>query len=272
MTNLMKLTVASLILLSGSLAAQELEFDNISEGDLEKVVKDFSSNFSHTSVSGANTLGSIFGFEVGLIGGLGKINSLDDVVQETDPDADIPGLMPHGGLLGIVSVPFGWTFELTMIPEFGDDEFKFSNTTAAVKWSLTESLLSALPLSIALKGHYSQTKIDFEQQDPGGSPVTVDGSYESTVTGLQAVVSKNLLVLTPYAGLGYLQASGEMGVNGTDSIFDTGFTASDSASVDVSSTQMFFGAEFKLLVIKLAAEYSRQFETERYTFKFSAFF
>ncbi|NQZ01757.1 MAG: hypothetical protein HRT45_13935 [Bdellovibrionales bacterium] len=268
----LRMLAAALLLFSGTALAQDLEFDSVTEGDLEKVVRDFSSIFHHTSVSGANTLGSVFGFEVGLIGGLGKVNSLDDVVQDADPDADVPGLLPHGGLLGILSVPFGWTFELSLIPEFGDDGFAFSNTTAAVKWSLTESVLSALPLSIALKGHYSQTKINFEQEDPSTPGVTVDGTYESTVTGLQAVVSKDLLVVSPYAALGFLQASGDLGVNGSGSIFDTDFTSSDSASVNTTSTQLIVGAEVKLLLMKLAAEYSRQFDTERFTAKFSLYF
>ncbi|MEO0336888.1 MAG: DUF6588 family protein [Pseudomonadota bacterium] len=272
MTWLWRVLLTTVIMASGSVMAQDLEFDNVSEGDLEKVVRDFSSNFHHTAVTGAKPLGSVFGFEVGLIGGLGKVNSLDDVIEDTDPDADVPGLIPHGGLLGIVSVPFGWTFELTLIPEAGDDSFKFSNTTFGVKWSLTETLLSALPLSIAIRGHYSQTKIDFEQEDPGVTSATVDGTYESTVTGVQAVVSKDFLIVSPYAAVGILQANGDLGVKGSDTIFDTDFTASDSASVDTSSTQFLAGAELKLAIIKFAAEYSRQFDTERYTFKFSAFF
>jgi hypothetical protein len=272
MRSYLKLTLAVLIVFSGSALSQELEFDNVTEGDLEKIVRDFSSNFHHTAVTGANTLGSVFGFEVGFVGGLGKINSLDDVIEDADPDADVPGLLPHGGLLGIVSVPYGWTFELTLIPEIGEKDFAFSNTTAAVKWTLTESVLSALPLSIAVRGHYSSTKIDFQQEDPSLPGVTVDGSYESTVTGVQAIVSKNFLVVSPYAAIGYLQATGDLGVKGSDSIFDTGFTASDSASVDTASTQLLFGAELKMAILKLAAEYSRQFDTERYTMKFSLFF
>ena len=262
--------VAALLLIPSLGFAQDLNFDDISKSEIEGIANDFSANFTHTAVTGANTLGSVFGFEVGLILGATKIESLEDIIKETDPNADVPGLLPHGGLMGMISVPFGWTFEATFIPSTGDDSFEFSNLTAAVKWSLTETLLSALPLSIAVRGHYAKTSIDFTQEDPGLTTATVNGSLDNTVTGLQAVVSKDFVVVTPYAALGFLQGTGELSVNGTDSAFN--FTASNSASADVTSEQILIGAELKMVIFKLAAEYSRQFETERYTAKASFFF
>lgn len=259
-----------LFVLPSAVFAQDLTFDDITKSEIESITRDFSANFTHTAVTGANTLGSVFGFEVGLIFGGTKIEELEDIIKETDPDADVPGLLPHGGLMGMVSVPFGWTFEATLIPQFGEDDFKFSNLTAAVKWSITETLLSELPLSIAIRGHYAKTSIDFTQIDPGGTPATVNGSLDNTVTGLQAVVSKNFLVFSPYAAVGFLQGSGDLSVNGTDSIFN--FTASNSASADVTSTQIVIGGELKLAIFKLAGEYSRQFETERFTAKASFYF
>ena len=49
---------------SGRAFAQNLSFQNLSDEDFKKVVKDLSANFMHTSVSGASPLGDVFGFEL----------------------------------------------------------------------------------------------------------------------------------------------------------------------------------------------------------------
>lgn len=258
----------AILLFSNSALGQDLQFENISDSDLEKIVEDFSGNFMHTSVSGASTLGSIFGFEVGVVAGAAKSENIESIVKETDPTADVP-FIPHGGLLGILTVPFGLTVEATLIPEIGDDDFKFQNLSAALKWTPTETLLSALPLSLAGKVHFSKTTVDFKQNDPGTSS-QVDATYENSTMGVQILASKNLIFVEPYAGVGFLKGDGELTVKGTNPAFD--FTSSQTASKDVSGANFFAGAEFKLLIFKGALEYSNQLGVDSYTAKFSLYF
>ncbi|MCB0408027.1 MAG: hypothetical protein KDD34_07485 [Bdellovibrionales bacterium] len=268
-----KLKTLFLIVLMGMSScvwAQDIQFDNIDKKDMENIVSDFTGVFTHTSVSGAAPLGSLFGFEVGLVLSGSKAEKIEKLVKEQDPNADIP-ILPSGGVLGIITVPLGFTFEALIIPEIGDSNFKFQNMSAAAKWSPTETVLSFLPLSIAIKGHLTKTDLTFKQPDPVTSSVEVNSTFKNTITGIQLIASKNLVIAEPYVGIGYIHGDGELSVAG-NSIFDPSVTSGTSASATASGAQFFGGAEFKLLIFKLAAEYSHHLDIDRYSFKASAFF
>lgn len=254
------------LVVSGKVQAQSLTFDNISQEELESILDEFSANFHHTSVSGASTLGRLFGFELGLVAGATKTPKIEKIVKQQDPSAKAEAL-PHAHLLGVLTVPLGITAEIGIVPKVGDEDFKFSRMSAAVKWTATETLLSDLPVSLALKAHYTKVDLDMDQT-LNNQPVTV--GFEDSVFGLNFLVSKNLAIVEPYLGLGYLSADGEMSVTGNTSIFN--FTSATSASSKESSFQYLLGAEVKLVFLKLGLEYSRQFETDRYSAKLAVYF
>lgn len=254
--------------------AQDLDFTDINEGDLEKIIGDFSANFTHTTVSGASALGDVFGFELGLVGGVTSTPGVDALIKETDPGASAAAL-PHAGLIAQLSVPYGVTFELDMIPSFGSDDFKFSNTGLGVRWTMTDAILD-LPFSLAVKGHMTKTDLEFEtvinNASTGGIPVDSKLEFSSTTTGLAVIISKNFLLFEPYFGLGMISSDGDMGVNGTGSIFDTTLTTGQSAGAKSSGTHMFLGAELNLFFLKLGVEYSKIIDADRYTGKLSFYF
>jgi hypothetical protein len=255
-----------LISLGFSATAQNLEFDDLSQEDLEDVMEEFSANFHHTSVSGAGSLGRLFGFEIGLIGGISKTPRIDALVKEQDASKDAEQI-PHGRILGALTVPFGITAELGFVPKVGGEDFKFDTYSLAAKWTVTDVFLTDLPVSLGVKGHLTQVNLDFKQPVSG---VDTDVSVEDTITGLQFLVSKNFLIVEPYAGIGYLMADGKIDVAGSSTIFD--FTTSQSASTDSSGMQFLVGAELKLLVFKAGIEYSKQFDTDRYSMKLAVYF
>lgn len=86
---------AVLVLFSGmGTRSYGVTFQNLSEQDFKKVVRDLSANFVHTSVSGASPLGDIFGFEVGIVGGVTNTTELNRYSQEVDPSSKVARL-PH---------------------------------------------------------------------------------------------------------------------------------------------------------------------------------
>lgn len=262
----LSLVICGLLGCSAVSQAQDLEFNNLSEKDLETIIEEYSANFSHSSVSGAGTLGRIFGFEVGLVGGMTKTPKVDALVKEQDPSIDADKA-PHATLLGVLTVPYGLSTEIGFVPKIGDDDFSYSRVGLALKWTATETLLSDLPLSLALKAHYAKTDIKY-QQPVNGQPTDV--SFDNTVWGLTAMASKSFVLVEPYIGLGYLMADGDIHVSGSSTIFN--FTTSTSASKKKSDLQLLAGAELKLLLVKLGIEYSRQFETDRYLAKLAFYF
>jgi hypothetical protein len=234
--------------------------------DFKKLVGDFSANSLHTSVSGAGTLGDIFGVEVGLIGGLTNTPELDKLVKEASPGNKAEQL-PHAELIAMVSVPLGFTIEAGFVPKVGNDDFKYQNLSLAAKWTPT-TLFFELPLDLAIKAHMTKTEVEAQSVV---SSVNTTYKFENNLVGLTAFASKDFIFAAPYIGFGMVKAEGDLTANGA-AVFDPSYTASASASEKDDSTLLLVGSEFKLLVLKLGVEYARMFDTDRYTAKFSFYF
>ncbi|MGE0528034.1 MAG: DUF6588 family protein [Bdellovibrionales bacterium] len=254
-------------LIASSAGAQDLKFQNLNREDFEKVVRELSANFMHTSVSGAGTLGSIFGFELGVLGGVTRSSEVEKLAREVDPEAEAAHV-PHGALFGVLTVPAGLTVETALIPKVGSKEFKFNLLSLAVKWTPTE-LLFDWPLSLAIEGSVSKANLEFEQTLSG---VATNFDYGSTVTAFTVFVSKNFAIIEPYAGLGIVSGKGNLDVEGSTTVFDATYTQAQSASEKRSSAVWMLGTEVKLLVLKLGLEYARLMDTSRYTGKVAFYF
>jgi len=251
-------------LLTFSAQAQNVTFQDLSDEDFKKVVKDLSANFLHTSVSGASPLGDIFGFEIGLIGGMTNTKELNRFAKEVDPSAKA-NQIPHAELLGVLTVPLAITLEVGVIPKIGGDDFKFSSYSLAAKWSPSE-LFFDWPVAVAAKLHATKVSAEFKD-NPNNVATTF--AYQNTLTGATLLVSKNFALFEPYVGAGYVQSSGEMDVTGSTTVF-TGSRM--SASAKPTSAMYMLGTEVKLLVLKLGVEYTSVFDTSRFTGKLSFYF
>ncbi|MCB0341634.1 MAG: hypothetical protein H6626_04815 [Pseudobdellovibrionaceae bacterium] len=258
--------LAGLIYSAVSFAAAP-SFTSIDGSDLEKIVGDFTSNFAFTSVSPASSLGTVFGVEVGVLAGLSQTPGVNDLAKQVDPNADIAGI-PHLNLLAAVSVPMGITGEINYFPSMDSGDFNMSNLGLAVKWTMTDSILS-LPLDLALRLHYTNSELKFSQTV---NSVATDVEYASTSYGLTAVASRSFVVIEPYAGLGFISASGDVSLTNALAVadfFDPSLTSGTSASASKSGMQYFVGAQLNLLLFRLAAEVGQVLDSTKYTAKLS---
>jgi hypothetical protein len=248
--------------------AQDLDFDDIDKSELESLVSDFGSNFSHTTASGASSLGRIFGFEVGIVLGASKTPNIEDLSKEQDSAADAAAL-PYAGIEGQISIPFGLTVEANIIPETGDtDDIQFQNTGLGLKWTMTDGFL-VLPLNLALKAAYTKTELSFVDTLDGAN-ATIDIETTSFSAGLLA--SLNFMILEPYIGIGFIDIDGDLSVDGTGQIFDSAFTTSNTASAGTSGGTFTLGTELKLFIFKFGIEYSKIVDAERFVGKFAFYF
>jgi hypothetical protein len=257
------------MLISVAAYGETFNFQNVTGSDYGKIVDNLSADFTHTSVSGASPLGHIFGFEIGLVGGMTRTPEIHRVVHETDSTANVASI-PGGELLGVVTFPLGITGELGLIPKVGSSTFKFNSFSVAAKWTVTE--LVELPLALAVKGQLSSSQFTSDAEiKSGGNTVDTTYKYKSTVTALTVLASKDFYLVEPYLGLGVVQGKGDLDVNGV-AAFDPSFTAGNSASATRSSSQILLGAELKLVVFKLGVEYAHLFDTNRFSGKLSFYF
>jgi hypothetical protein len=253
-----------LIVFSLPLHAVNLPLQNLSSDDMNKVVEDMSANFLHTSVSGASTLGHLYGFEVGVVGGQTSTPHLNTVVQEADPTVSVNKL-PNAELLGVLTVPLGFTGEVGFVPSVGSSDFKYNTLSLAAKWTATEVVLSDLPFSLAGKVAYTSSTVTFDQTV---QTVPINYNYTNSETAFTVLASKNFAIVEPYVGLGYATATGNLSATGSSSVFQSGV----SGNAKVSSAIWMAGAEVKLLVVKLGAEYTSLFNTSRLSGKLSFYF
>jgi len=250
----------------GVATADTPAFTNLSRSDFEAIGKELSANATLHTVMPASSLGSVFGFEVGLIAGADSTPEIERLVKAAQPSSEV-SLIPHTGLVGAVSVPFGITGEVSLIPEVKVQGVKYNQFAAALKWNLSDGLLSVLPINLAVRGFLSKSELNFNQT-VGGNSTSIN--YEGRVAGAQLLVSPKFLpVIEPYAGVGYLSAEGDMKLSGTTTSGVFAFTAAQSAETKPSSSQLLLGANVRLLLLVFGAEYSRAFETNSYTGKIS---
>lgn len=263
-----------LLLFSLSAWAADFNFNNVNEADLKKIIGDFSGNFVHTSVSGASSLGRVFGFELGLAGGISTTPGLNSLIKEANPLADDAHLI-HGGIVAQISIPFGLTFEGSAIPSVGNDTMKITTTNFGLRWTMTDTVFN-LPFSLALKAHTSRTSLRFATviNNSSTANLPVDSKLElaSSSTGLALVVSKELLIFEPYFGIGMLKSSGEFRIVGSGNIFDSTLTSEQSANASTSGIHFFGGTEVKLFFLKAGLEYSKMIDVTRVTGKLALSF
>ncbi len=230
-------------------ASASLTFSNITESDFENISKEMAGNFSHHSVQGAAPLGSVFGFELGLVAGQGTATNIDEIVKR-EGGSGLSSLY-HAGILGVVSIPFGITGEIVMMPKMGSNDAELQMTSMALKWSTSPGFL---PFNLAVRGSTSSAKFSFTQTS---GPTEVSVNNETTVSGLQLLLSPSLPLFEPYVGIGMLNGKNKLSSTGT--IFGTGFSDTSSNEKTVSSTQTILGVHANLLIFHVGAEYSNAF-------------
>ena len=256
-----RLALAALVLIAPAYLLASPVFNNISDDDLKQIVRDFSAVVNHTSVSPASSLGRIFGFEIGLVGGMTKTPEVDRISKDVDPNSSLSSL-PHGGLLGRLTMPLGFSGEIVLLPSFKSDDIDVRNNSIAGMWTFSD--LYSMPVDAAVKLSVTKSDFSFTQDFPvAGTKV----EYDSAVTMLSGWVSRSFILVEPYAGFGLVRASAE--VSSTDSIF-TGSSLNQKASE--TGTMFALGANLNLIVFKAGLELSRVFGNDKYTGKISFYF
>jgi hypothetical protein len=252
--------------------ADSPKFNNLSSDDFNNIMKDFSALSSYSSVSGASGRGSLFGFEVGVIGGVTSTPNVNSVAKNADSSLNIPQL-PSAGVLAAISIPMGLSFELIFLPQTTVNNLNYQQMGGAVQYKIL-----SLPIDLSVKAHYTKTQFNYSQIVNNSSTaftnVNTTINFDDTLFGGDLMAGKDLIFFEPYVGVGYETAKANLGVTGssTATIFAPSYTSAQSASSTPSSARFLAGIEFKLLLIRLGAEYIRAYDTNRFNAKLSVGF
>lgn len=256
------------MILSAPAQAAGPAFNELTQGDFDNAIRELSGNATYHSVTGASSLGALFGVEVGLVAGLTSTPEIDKLSKQADPNASVSQL-PHASLLAAVSVPMGFTIEALLFPSISVGEVKYQQFGGSVKWTSGDVLM--LPFNLAARAFFTKNEMSFGQTlnntSTGPVPVAVDVKQENSQYGLQILASPNLPFIEPYIGIGTVSAKGSLAVSGatTGTIFN--FTSAQKAESSPTSTQFILGVNANLLLLNLGLEYNRVFSTDSYNFK-----
>lgn len=261
-----KLLALLFTLISTTTMAGPPGFDNITSTDMDNISKEFSANFIHRPVSPASTMGSLFGFEVGIIAGITDAPKIAEITKREDPtESDPIDKLAHAGLVGGVTVPFGITAELVLLPEQNLGDIDISNYSIGVKWTFSKYL--PIPMvDLAVRGHYSTSEMSYSDTVDA---VSTTVKLENSTSGATLLASVNLMVIEPFVGVGYVTRESTLSASGSAQIFDSSFTTSQSQTVDGSSSQLLVGAELNLLFMNIAAQYENVFDSSVMSAKLS---
>jgi hypothetical protein len=245
----------------------------LTEADFTSVIRDLTANTSMHSVTAPSGLGSIWGFEIGVVGGATSSPNLNRLVSQQSPGTEFKYL-PHAGVLGAVTVPFGITVEATFVPKVTASGVDYTSYAAALKWNASEVFPDVLPLNVGIRGFVAGSEISFSQvinnNSTGGQDVNGSVKYAGQVTGLQLLASpKYIPVIEPYLGVGYLMGKGKIDVNAVGGTTLFQFTQAQSAESNPNSSQLLVGIDLRALILGFGLEYSRAFDTDSYTAKLS---
>ena len=237
-------------------AAQNLELDNLTKSDLEKVANEFAVNFSHTAVAAPETDG-LWGVEVGVIGGATGSPKLKKVVDATGGDGKDFKSLYHAGLMARVHMPFDIFAEASLLPERKISEVEVKARSFALGWNA--GAFFGLPLDLAVGANISSSDITFEQtiNNSSTSNTNVDSeiSLDSKTRVLWVGASKTFLFVTPYVKVGNAHTESKVKVD-TNGGGGTIFAFTNKQKEDVSTNGGFLvaGLNLQLAFFKLGFE------------------
>lgn len=239
---------------------------NLDVTEYKSVVRNFSANLTHTTVSAASGMGGLLGLQLGFVTGRTTTPDINNRVQEVDSSAT-RSYLPHMAVMGILSLPLGFSVESTMLPKVGTSNFKYNSFSLAAKWAPTD-IFESTSLHLSAKAHAQKSSVEYDY-DVGG--IRTGHKYNSLVSGVAGYIGYDVVpMIEPYLGFGVVTGTGELKVNGSPIVFsDPTFKSNQKATATVASPMYVFGVELKMGTIRLGFEYSRQFNVDSYTGKFA---
>lgn len=238
--------------------ASDFGFNDLSQGDVDDIFKEFSATFTHSTVTGAKSHSKIFGFEAGLVAGVTKSDAVKDLVADSMPSGseDI-NYLPFASLYALVSLPMGITAEANFMPELDIRDVEFKHLSLAGKFEITYFV--DLPVDLAVRAMLIDTSISVKQSSSSTGNFNGEIEYDQTQLGLQGIISKRYAILEPYFSVGFMRSSGDLTANGTGTIFNSSFSGSKKVDSSASGLQIAAGLQVNLLLVKVGAEYVNAF-------------
>jgi hypothetical protein len=233
----------SLLVVGSALTASSAQaYQNYSPGDLsalsqsniDDMVKTTSIGTGHRAMQPASSLGLIFGLDIGIeVTGISLPDNFKTALAlaTQQPASQVPSVVPipklnlHKGFPFGVDLGFSYsTYQSTFTVWGIDGQYGFIKS----------------PVDLAGRISYGHSHLYF---------------FDSHILNIDAVASKNLIIIEPYVGLGLQTWSGSLNVTGAS----VGLPANVSANSSGTTGHFFVGVPIKLGFFHLTGELDTSF-------------
>lgn len=265
-------TVFTLAIVSASFADTVSDFNDALDSFLGEVNTALPDNAVIGGTWSDAYIGQIIGipphFGIGLATGVTRFPSqgFKDAMEVTKTDLPVDTLiLPNAAIEGRIGgfiVPFDIGFRLGMMPETELMDFKvgFLHYGVDARYAVMKGGLVLPAISVGLGYYHTDGTISipieagnlFTGIDPSftaGQNLDLGLDFATDVLELKAQISKSLIIITPYAGLGVSMANSESSYKLSSSIASVNHTRADT----VYGARVFGGFSFNLLVLKFDA-------------------
>lgn len=250
--------------------AEGQAFTCFNQADADLIFKDLTSAFAPTTVSGASSLGKIFGAEVGLVVSASRAPNTQQVIESYGSDFEVPGI-PMAGISAIFTLPYGIGAEGTFIPKIDiGEEGSFQSLNIGARWTLTDIFPLGL-VNIAFRTSLIKSDASFTKEEVTSSPltgtVTETANFDISVFEIGAVVGLNFKFIEPYIGVSDLRSDGNLKASGTS----TGalIIPNVDESAKSSGLRYYGGVLIKIPLMRIGAEVASYDSIERASVKFA---
>ena len=264
----------ALIFSTNILASGAPKLDNLSLNDVDSISKEFATNFTHTILAPASSLGKIWGFEFGFMAGTTQTPEINRISKTISASSNI-SMIPTAGFIAGLTLPLGINAEVNTIPEVNASSLYLKNISYALKWEMT-SVMPTAPLNVAIRIHGNNGELGYtgviNNVSTANQDVNAKTSWQSSSSGYNLEISKKLLFIEPYLGFGKVSTTTKIGISGTSNISIFTFSSASSHTSKNSGSHLFAGVNFNLFILKLGAEYSQMMGISKTAAKVSFYF
>lgn len=248
-------------------------FTCFDQEDADKVFIDLTSAFAPTTVSGAGSLGKLFGVEVGLMVAASQAPNIQEVVDEYDSNIDIPGI-PMAGITAVTTLPYGIGIEGSFVPKVDiDDEGSFQSLNLGVRWTVTDIIPMGL-INVALKAGVMDASAEYTHSEDTGNliygTVTENARFDIRIKEVGAVVGLNFKIFEPFIGASSLESDGSLHADGSSSTGAPIDNVNEQATA--SGVKAYGGVVVKLPFMRISTQIGTFQDVQSAAIKFAAKF
>jgi hypothetical protein len=264
-----------LFIISNNLFASGVpSLNSLTQNDVNSISKEFATNFAHSILAPASSLGKLMGLEFGIMGGLTYTPEINRVSKLYSTTSNI-SFIPTAGIIAGLTLPFGINGELNFIPSIALSGVTLQNTSYALKWEVS-SLMANPALNIALRLHANSGQFGYSSvinnSTTSNQNVNATTTWENSSLGYNLEISKKFLFIEPYLGFGLINSKTNIGVTGSSNISIFTFSSASSYQSSNSGAHLFTGLNLNLFLFKIGAEYNQMLGNKKLLAKVSFYF